>query len=339
LRTVQSSPGGEGSIRCSWLIPVRNGGSWLAESVASALTECGNEDEVVLVDDGSVDGAVEALPPHPKLRTLYQTKQGLVAALEHGRRECRGQYIARLDADDIALPGRLGHQIAALDTDSNLAAVGGRATLFTDRGPVPKGMQHYIDWINNLDDPHREILVESPLLHPAVTFRADQVEQAGGYRSGEMPEDYDLWLRLVATGLRIANVPHEVVSIRDHSSRLTRTDSRYSRSAFDNCRRDFLQATILTEPRKVVLWAGIRGGRPWLRWLQSGGHQIIAVIDIRNSTIRSGIPVLPPAALPDLDLDMLLVAVGARGARDQIRHELAVLRPDLVEGQNWWALL
>ena len=233
--------------------------------MASALTECGNEDEVVLVDDGSVDGAVEALPPHPKLRTLYQTKQGLVAALEHGRRECRCQYIARLDADDIALPGRLGHQIAALDTDSNLAAVGGRATLFTDRGPVPKGMQLYIDWVNNLDDPHREILVESPLLHPAVTFRADQVEHAGGYRSDEMPEDYDLWLRLVATGLRIANVPHEVVSIRDHSGRLTRTDSRYSRSAFDNCRRDFLQATILTEPRKVVLWAGIRGGRPWLR--------------------------------------------------------------------------
>ena len=46
-----------------------------------------------------------------------------------------------------------------------------------------------------------------------------------------------------------------------------------------------------------------------------------------------------PAALPDLDHDMLLVAVGARGARNQIRNELATLRPDLVEGHNWWALL
>jgi hypothetical protein len=48
-----------------------------------------------------------------------------------------------------------------------------------------------------------------------------------------------------------------------------------------------------------------------------------------------------PAALLDLDLDldMLLVAVGARGARNQIRNELATLRPDLVEGHNWWALL
>ena len=326
-------------MRCSWLIPVRDGGRWLAEAVTSALTECGNEDEVVLVTDGSVDGAVEALPPHPKLRTLHQSKQGLVAALEYGRRECRGQYIARLDADDIARPGRLDHQIAALDTDSSLAAVGGRATLFTDRGPAPKGMQLYVDWVNNLDDPHREILVESPLLHPAVTFRAAQIEHAGGYRSGEIPEDYDLWLRLVADGFRIANVPHEVVSIRDHSGRLTRTDSRYSRTAFNICRRDFLQTTVLAEPRRVVLWAGVRGGRPWLRWLKTGGHRVIAVIDITKSTVRSDVPVLPPAALPDLDLDMLLVAVGARGARDRIRNELAILRPDLVEGHNWWALL
>jgi hypothetical protein len=73
--------------------------------------------------------------------------------------------------------------------------------------------------------------------------------------------------------------------------------------------------------------------------LKTGDHQIVAVIDFTKSTVRSGVPVLPPAALPDLELDMLLVAVGARGARDQIRNELAVLRPDLVEGHNWWALL
>jgi hypothetical protein len=73
--------------------------------------------------------------------------------------------------------------------------------------------------------------------------------------------------------------------------------------------------------------------------LKTGGHQIVAVIDITKSTVRSGVPVLPPAALLDLELDVLLVAVGTRGARDRIRNELAVRRPDLVEGHNWWALL
>ncbi len=153
-----------------------------------------------------------------------------------------------------------------------------------------------------------------------------------------MPEDYDLWLRLVADGFRIDNVAHEVVSIRDHSGRLTRTDSRYSRTAFDSCRREFLQKTALLRPRCVVLWAGVRGGRPWLRWLRTGGHRVIAVIDITKTTVRSGVPVFPPATLPELDLDMLLVAVGARGARDRIRNELAILRQAPVAGHHWWAL-
>jgi hypothetical protein len=60
---------------------------------------------------------------------------------------------------------------------------------------------------------------------------------------------------------------------------------------------------------------------------------------VRRVSVISNPSFIFPAALPDLDLDMLLVAVGARGARGQIRNELATLRPDLVEGHNWWALL
>lgn len=326
-------------MRCSWLIPVRDGGPWLAEAVASSLAESTTDDEVVIVDDGSIDGAVEGLAPDPRLRTFRQDRYGLVAALELGRARCRGRYVARLDADDIALPGRLDFQVAALEADSTLAAVGGRGRLFADDGQLRNGMRRYVNWINGLDDLHRELLVESPLLHPAVTFRARAVDRVGGYREGDMPEDYDLWLRLVAKGYRITNVNRKVVAIRDHPGRLTRTDSRYDRSGFDRCRRDFLQSTVLSKPRRVALWAGVRGGRPWLRWLQTNNHHVVGVIDITSATVRSGVPVMPPAALADLETDLLLIAVGTRGARERIRSELTVLRPDLVEGQDWWALL
>ena len=60
---------------------------------------------------------------------------------------------------------------------------------------------------------------------------------------------------------------------------------------------------------------------------------------VRRVSVISNPSFIFPAALPDLDLNMLLAAVGARGARNQMRNELATLRPDLVQGHNWWALL
>ena len=325
-------------MRCSWLIPVHNGGSWLAEAVASAYAECGPSDEVVVVDDGSTDNAVAQLQSRARLRVIHKSRSGLVAALEAGRAACLGTYIAGLDADERALPGRLACQLTALERDQTLAAVGGKARLFIDEGKVPEGMAKYVAWVNGLEDPHRELLVESPMLHPAVTFRASAVEAIGGYRTGDMPEDYDLWLRLVLAGYRIDNVRETVVEIRDHRERLTRTDSRYRQVAFDRCRRHFLKDRVLPHPPRVVLWAGRRGGRPWLRWLQQQGHALPAVIDITQSTVRAEVPVMPPAALQHLDFDRLLVSVGTRGAGEDIRADISRLRPALIEGQDWGAL-
>ena len=87
------------------------------------------------------------------------------------------------------------------------------------------------------------------------------------------------------------------------------------------------------------LWAGQRGGRPWLQWLKYSGHRVVAVLDITSAKERNRTPVLPPTALAELDFDLLLVAVGTRGARQKIRREIARLRPDLTEGRDWWALL
>jgi len=322
--------------RVSWLIPVRDGGPWLGEAVRSALAECDDADEVVVVDDGSEDDAASRLPDG--VQVVRQARRGIVAALEHGRRVCRGEFLARLDADDRAVGGRIAAQLDALRGDPELAAVGGRGRLFTDHGSPPEGMRIYVEWGNGLTDPFPQLLVESPLLHPAVTMRADAVESVGGYRDAEVPEDYDLWLRLVAAGWRVRNLERDVVELRDHPGRLTRTDPRYGREAFDRCRQWYLGQSALSGPRRVVLWAGKAGGRPWLRWLLDQGHEVPMVIDIDGGERRRSVPVLPPESIVGADLDLLLVAVGSRGARDVIRRQLARLRPDLREGQDWWAV-
>jgi hypothetical protein len=179
-----------------------------------------------------------------------------------------------------------------------------------------------------------------------VCFRAAAVEAVGGYREGAIPEDYDLWLRLVSAGWKLANLPQNVVRIRDRPDRLTRSDPRYDKAAFHRVRQAFLAAGPLARPSRVIVWGGKKGARPWLQWLAQQGHTLVAVIDsfpgpapAGGQRTRGGSPLLLPEDLPGLKADLLLVAVGRRGARELIRAEIAQLCPHWKEGRDWWALL
>lgn len=324
------------TARVSWLIPVRDGADTLGAAVGSALAECGAQDEVVVVDDGSRDDPGAALPGDPRVRLLRRPALGIAAALEAGRAACAGGLVARLDADDLALPGRIAAQREALASDPGLAAVGGRALLSRDGGPAPEGMQRYVDWVNSLCDTravHRNLLVESPLFHPAVTLRASALAAVGGWRQGDLPEDYDLWLRLRAAGFGLSNVDALVVRLEDRPGRLTRADPRYRRAAFTRLKQEHLASPR----RRLAIWGAGRTGRPWLSWAQAR-HELVAVIDAYARGQRQGLSIAPPEALVGLPLDLLLVAVGARGARDEIRAALLRLRPDLEEGVGWIAV-
>ena len=326
--------------RVSWLIPARDAERWLAEAVGSALEACSAADEVVVVDDGSSHDPRALLPTDPRLRLLRQPPLGIAAALETGRAACRGRYIARLDADDRSLPGRIPAQLRAFAANPLLAAVGGEGQAHPD-GSLGPGMALQLAWLNGLHTPdelRRNLLVESPLLHPAVLLRADLLAAVGGYRDFDGPEDYDLWLRLAAAGHHLANVAQPVVALRDRADRLTRTDPRYSREAFRACKMAWFRAVLRPAARRVAVWGAGRSGRPWVRFLIGEGLAVVAVLDLKPGGSRQGVPVLPVSALAGLEVDLLLVAVGARGARDEIRHAIEAGRPGWVEGRDWWAL-
>lgn len=324
-------------MRVAWLIPVRDEVRWLREAVLSALRECVPGDEVLVIDDGSLVPVEPELPLDARVRLLRQPRLGIASALEAGRKATQAELLARLDADDEALPGRALLQREALLEDERLAVVGGGVELIGVEGHAPgEGMCAYAEWINAVVDPAAEIFAECPLLHPAMMLRAAAVAAAGGWRQGDFPEDYDLLLRLHAAGARLGRIAPPVVRVRDHGKRASRCDPRYRPEAFDLLRRLALRATLLREPRRVTLWCGPRAGKEWIRWLLAEGMAVDRIIDIRPSHARLGIPVLNPPQLRAHAVDLLLVAVGSRGARPIIRARLADIRPDLREGKDWF---
>jgi hypothetical protein len=204
---------GAAQPRVSAVVPVLNGEAHIAEAIESLLAQTLDELEVIVVDDGSTDGTPEivaALAREDERVRVFSNERntGLAAATNQGWRAARADYVARLDADDVALPARLARQVAFLDANPQVAAVGG-AAITIDRAGRRIGLVA-------LPTSTRAIRAQLPrrscLVHSAVTLRRTALEAVGGYRFSP-GGGYDLWLRL-SERFELANLPEPVVMYR-----------------------------------------------------------------------------------------------------------------------------
>jgi len=334
----------------SVVVPVHNADSTLSSALESILSQTRRDFELIAIDDGSTDGTARLLADFARrdsrVRLLQPGRVGLVGALNEGLSAARGQYVARFDADDFAHPDRLAEQTAYLEAHPEIAVVGSLVECFSEDAEVGEGFRVYEAWINSLVDPDaiaREIFVESPLVHPSVTFRRDTVCDAGGYRDTPWPEDYELWLRLHTAGCRFAKVPRVLHRWREHESRLTRTDPRYSVENFLRVKAHYLRRGPLAGDPRAVIWGAGQFGRRISKHLQSEGVDLLAFVDIDPKKIgntRRGAPIVSPDALLSVLSQhgdpLVLAAVPSRGARDLIRQRLAAI--GLVEGVGFFCV-
>jgi hypothetical protein len=242
-----------------------------------------------------------------------------------------------MDADDYCSPKRFSSQYQFL-SERPVDVVGGKVRVVDSAGrPVPS-WHRYQQWINtNLDSESIRAyrFVECPIVHPSVMARREVY--ALGYRDGPWPEDYDLWLRALAEGFHFAKVDDYILDWTDRSTRLTRTDDRYSPEAFDRCRRIHLLAGPLRRIQTVDLWGAGQTGKPWLRWLRGEGFTVRRVVDVSPRKIGQsihGVKVISPGELGPPDGTPLIIAVGTAGARELILSHLQPL--GYVPGQDSW---
>lgn len=207
----------------SVVMSVLNGEDFLAEAIESILGQTLRDFEFVIIDDGSTDRTAEILSEYAtrdrRVQVFRHPNEGRAESLNWGTRLATGRYIARMDADDVALPHRLKDQAELMDARPELGLVGGalefisrdRRSLGTVRPPVE-------DSILRTDMRHC-----NPFYHPTVMMRKEVAVAAGGYRRAlRDADDYDLFLR-IAERSKMANLAHPILLYRIHSNQASIT--------------------------------------------------------------------------------------------------------------------
>ncbi len=208
----------------SVIMPVRNGATFLAEAVDSILAQTEPDFEFLIADDGSDDETPELLAGYaardPRIRVLARPRRGLVATLNLLLTEARGSLLARMDADDVALPERLARQSRAMAERQERALLGSAFAVIDQAGRELRrpGI------VSDSAEIAARLVQANCLAHPSVMMRREPVLQAGGYRAAfRHAEDYDLWLRL-AERHEIAALDEVLLHYREHTGQVSVRD-------------------------------------------------------------------------------------------------------------------
>nr|WP_201468717.1 glycosyltransferase [Microbacterium hydrocarbonoxydans] len=213
--------------RLSVIVPAYNAAGTIASAIRSTVRALPRDSEVVILDDGSVDGTADAARAvdDPRVKVLSRPNRGVAATLNDLLDATDSEFVARMDADDIVLPGRFRRQLRAMDQGVD----GVFSTVVTWGSglpgvPRPSGISP--------EDFGMHLLLTNPVAHSTFLGRRSAVIGAGAYR--EIPtEDYDLWLRMAARGARLQRLAIPGLAYRVHSGQVT-ASADWRRSSWEN---------------------------------------------------------------------------------------------------------
>lgn len=261
----------------------------LHECLESIFSQSIQDFEIIAVNDFSTDKSVEILRSYndPRIHVVDNIDKGIVSALNFGLKYCQSDIIARMDADDVMYVDRLKKQLDVLSINPVITLCATQARKFPEE-IIQEGYVEYMRWQNaclTMRDIKNQIYIESPFVHPSVMFRKSCVVELGGYKMGDFPEDYELWLRLFHAGKLMMKLDEVLLDWRESDNRLSRTSSRYSDMAFEKIRAEYLAKDERLQNRDIVIWGAGRKTRQRVQYLIDQGIKPFAWIDIDNKKV------------------------------------------------------
>ncbi len=261
-------------------MPVYNAERYVAEAIESILGQTFGDFELIIINDGSTDDSKAVLDGlvmrDPRIRLTSRPNRGISATRNELLSLARGEFVAVLDADDIAMPDRLERQVQFLQTHPECVAVGSRALVIDPDGDslcewFPEQSHEEIDALNLSG------MRGSAICHSSVMIRKDSILEVGGYREQySTAEDLDLWLRLAERG-RLANLPEALVKYRTHVGSVCHTQNHRqqeaARAAIEDARRHRgLDDVPAVRPQATAPANFDQIRRKWAWWALMAGH-------------------------------------------------------------------
>lgn len=323
----------------SVLLPVARVDTFVVPAIRSVLNQYDVEVEVIAIGpdaQSDPDRLVEQHIHHhfagdSRLRFQSRTAPGIVNALNLARQHANGDYIARMDADDVSEPMRFREQLALANTHETPHLISSQVSIFSECGEVLTGNRQYEGWLNQHTDAQSirdACFIESPLPHPTWLAHRSVWDNIGDYQAGDFPEDYDMIVRAWLLNIPMAKPKRTLLKWREHKNRLTRTDSRYRREAFTQ-----VKARAVVDPRSKLgldtgrnVWiAGTgRNARNWHDALDALQTKIAGFVDLDGPNAKLQKRDKPVIRYSDLVKkrgdDLLITAITAPAARNELKR-------------------
>jgi len=233
------------------LMPVYNGEEYLREAIESILSQSFEDFEFLIINDGSTDSSVKIIKSYsdPRIRLVSnQENVGIAGSLNKGIKFARGEYIARMDSDDISLPKRFERQAGFLDRNPNIGIAGSWMKTFGGRKRIILAHPCNPEMVRIF------FLFDSPLAHPTVMMRSEFLKKNSLWYEAEFSrvEDYRLWTR-ASKYFSISNVPNVLLLHREHEKNISKVYFDTQREQGDLVRMNMLSQNLSIRPSEEEL--------------------------------------------------------------------------------------
>jgi glycosyltransferase involved in cell wall biosynthesis len=325
----------------SVIIPFFNAAETLDQAVQSIVEQSFTDWELILVDNNSTDQGRRVaegwVQKDDRIRLLTEVKQGVAYAMNTGLQAAHYDMIARMDADDLTHSTRLEKQFSFMQLHPEVDVLATQVQ-FTSTLEHHKGFLNYVEWQNGLlshEDIYNKRFVDASLVQATTLIRRATFERFGYYNTGDVPDDFELWLRWFHLGMRCAKLPEVLYTWRDGLTRLSRSHPDYSTDSFDAMRFKWLSAFLKEErpSRPVIILGTSKLCRERARQLEEHGIKVKAFSDVSGKPAMGYEFIAPDQLGPMASNAFLISMISQRGTGSRISSFLQ--EQGLAEGKDF----